>query len=89
MEALHRQGQDRGDHDDADPGQEQEWLRESDLINGGLILIGVYMAQPFLGVGMGASGLVAVAVHAAGYLGLNQDQTPTAQETRASGDSDA
>jgi hypothetical protein len=36
------------DHDDADPGQEQEWLRESDLINGGLILIGVYLVQPFL-----------------------------------------
>jgi hypothetical protein len=30
-----------GDNDD--PDQEQEWLRESDLSNGGLILIGVYM----------------------------------------------
>jgi hypothetical protein len=37
-----------GDNDDAAPGQEQEWLRESDLINGGLIVIGVYMVQPFL-----------------------------------------
>ena len=36
------------DRDDTDPGQEQEWLRESDLINGGLILIGVYLVQPFL-----------------------------------------
>jgi hypothetical protein len=36
------------DNDDADPGQAQEWLRESDLINGGLIIIGVYMVQPFL-----------------------------------------
>jgi hypothetical protein len=39
------------DHDDADPGQEQEWLRESDLINGGPIIIGVYMVQPFLTAG--------------------------------------
>jgi hypothetical protein len=30
------------DNDDADPGQEQEWLRESDLINGGLIRRGHY-----------------------------------------------
>ena len=37
-----------GDNDDADPVQDQEWLRESDLINGGLILIGVYLVQPFL-----------------------------------------
>jgi protein-S-isoprenylcysteine O-methyltransferase Ste14 len=36
------------DHDDADPGQDQEWLRESDLINGGLVIIGVYLVQPFL-----------------------------------------
>jgi hypothetical protein len=139
-----------GDNDDADLGQEQEWLRESDLINGGLILIGVYMVQPFLpaglldlsaricvvafsvsipllgalvlvnrrelsqhratrsrlgvwarvvaqnlalvgavaefwhiswiaGVGMLTGGLMAVSVHAAGYLGLRPDQTPTAQ----------
>jgi hypothetical protein len=148
------------DNDDADPGQEQEWLRESDLINGGLILIGVYMVQPFLtaasldlparicviafsvaipllgalvlvnrrelsqhrptrsrlvvwtrvvaqnlafigaivgfwhiwwiaGVGMLAGGLVAVSVHAAGYLGLKPDPTPMAQEARAPGDSDS
>jgi hypothetical protein len=145
------------DHDDADLGQEQEWLRESDLINGGLIIIGVYMVQPFLtagsldlparicvaafsvaipllgamvlvnrrelsrrratrsrfvvwtrvvaqnlafvgvvagfwhiwwiaGVGMLVSGLIAVAVHAAGYLDLQRDQTPTVQEARAPGD---
>ena len=149
-----------GDHDDADPGQEQEWLRESDLINGGLILIGVYMVQPFLtaasldpparicvvafsvaipllaalvlvnrrelsrrratrsrmvvwtrvvaqnlafvgavagfwhiswiaGVGMLAGGLMAVAVHAAGYLDLKRDQTPAAQAARAPGDTDS
>jgi len=148
------------DHDDADPGQEQEWLRESDLINGGLILIGVYLVQPFLtaasldlsaricvvafsvaipllaalvlvnrrelsrhratrsrlvvwtrvvaqnlafagvvagfwhiwriaGVGMLASGIVAVGVHAAGYLGLKPEQPPTAQDGRAPGDSDS
>jgi hypothetical protein len=41
-----------GDNDDADPAQEQEWLRESDLINGGLILIGVYMVQPYLTAGL-------------------------------------
>ena len=139
-----------GDNDNPDPAQEQEWLRESDLINGGLILIGVYMVQPFLtagsldlsaricvvafavaipllgalvlvnrrelsqhratrsrlvvwarvvaqnlalvgavagfwhiswiaGVGMLTGGLMAVSVHAAGYLGLRPDQTPTAQ----------
>jgi hypothetical protein len=32
-----------------------------------------------------AGGLVAVAVHAAGYLGLKSDQTPTAKETGAPG----
>jgi hypothetical protein len=37
-----------GDNDGTDPAQEQEWLRESDLINGGLIIIGVYLVQPFL-----------------------------------------
>jgi hypothetical protein len=148
------------DRDDTDPGQEQEWLRESDLINGGLILIGVYLVQPFLtaasldlparicvvafslaipllaalvlvnrrelsrhrasrsrlvvwtrvvlqnlgfvgvvagfwhiwwiaGMGMLVSGLVAVAVHAAGYLALKGDQTPTAQAARAPGDTDS
>jgi hypothetical protein len=147
-----------GDNDDADRAQEQEWLRESDLINGGLIVIGVYMVQPFLtaasldlparicvlafavsipllgvlvlvnrwelsqhrttrsrvvvwarvaaqnlalvgavagfwhiwwiaGVGMLAGGLVALSVHAAGYLGLKPDQTLTAQEARAPADS--
>jgi hypothetical protein len=151
---------DMSDNDDTDPGQEQEWLRESDLINGGLIVIGVYIVQPFLtaatldlparvcviafsvaipllaalvlvnrrelsrhratrsrlvvwtrvvaqnlafvgavagfwhiswiaGVGMLTSGLVAVAVHAAGYVSLKQDQTPTTQETRASGDTES
>jgi hypothetical protein len=44
-------GGDTGDNDDPDPAQEQEWLRESDLSNGGLILIGVYMVQPFLTAG--------------------------------------
>jgi hypothetical protein len=31
------------------------------------------------GVGMLTGGLMAVSVHAAGYLGLRPDQTPTAQ----------
>jgi hypothetical protein len=31
-----------------DPGQEQEWLRQINLIYGGLIGIGVLMVQPFL-----------------------------------------
>jgi hypothetical protein len=48
MDALHRQGTDMGDNEAADPGQDQEWIRESDLINGGLIIIGVYLVQPFL-----------------------------------------
>jgi hypothetical protein len=30
------------------PQQEQEWLRQLSLIYGGLILIGLYMVQPFL-----------------------------------------
>jgi hypothetical protein len=30
------------------PAQEQEWLRQSNLIYGGLIAIGVAMVQPFL-----------------------------------------
>jgi hypothetical protein len=40
-------------------------------------------------VGMLVSGLVAVAVHAAGYLDLKRDQTPTAQAARAPGDSNS
>ena len=31
-----------------DPAQEREWLRQDDLVYGGLIAIGVYMVQPFL-----------------------------------------
>jgi hypothetical protein len=38
------------------------------------------------GVGMLAGGLVALAVHSAGYLGLHRDQVPTAQGDRAPGD---
>jgi hypothetical protein len=34
--------------DKGSPAQEQEWLRQLSLIYGGLILIGVYMVQPFL-----------------------------------------
>jgi hypothetical protein len=30
------------------PRQEQEWLRQLSLIYGALIVIGVYMVQPFL-----------------------------------------
>ena len=160
MGGAARPGRDMSDRHDTDLGQEQEWLRESDLINGGLILIGVYLVQPFLtaasldlparicvvafslaipllaalvlvnrrelsrhrasrsrlvvwtrvvaqnlgfvgvvagfwhiwwiaGVGMLVSGLVAVAVHAAGYLALKGDQMPTAQAARAPGDTDS
>jgi uncharacterized membrane protein len=32
----------------ADPAQEQEWLRQNNLIYSGLIGIGVVMIQPFL-----------------------------------------
>lgn len=149
-----------GGNDGTDPGQDQEWLRESDLINGGLILIGVYLVQPFLtaasldlparicvvafsvaipllaalvlvnrrelsqhratrsrlavwtrvaaqnlafvgvvagfwhtswiaGVGMLVSGLVAAAVHAAGWMGLKWEETPTALEARGPGDTDS
>jgi hypothetical protein len=31
-----------------DPQLEQEWLRQNNLIYGGLIAIGVYLVQPFL-----------------------------------------
>jgi magnesium-transporting ATPase (P-type) len=34
--------------DKGSPQQEQEWLRQLSLIYSGLILIGVYMVQPFL-----------------------------------------
>ena len=34
-------------------------------------------------------GLMAVSVHAAGYLGLRPDQTPTAQQARPPGDTDS
>jgi hypothetical protein len=45
--------------------------------------------QWIAGVGMLTGGLMAVSVHAAGYLGLRPDQTPTAQEARAPGDTDS
>jgi hypothetical protein len=143
-----------------DPDQEQEWLRQNNLIYGGLIAIGVYMVQPFLtaasldlsakicviafsvaipllaalvivnrqeafrrrattsvvvniaksvaqtcafvgvvagfwhilwiaGVGMLASGLVAVAVHSAGYWRLERGQAPTPQEAVEPGDTES
>ena len=31
-----------------DPAQEQEWLRQNNLIYGGLVGIGVVLVQPFL-----------------------------------------
>jgi hypothetical protein len=31
-----------------DPAREQEWLRQLSLVYGGLILVGLYMVQPFL-----------------------------------------
>ena len=31
-----------------DPALEQEWIRQNNLSYGGLIAIGVFMAQPFL-----------------------------------------
>jgi len=142
------------------PTREQAWLRQLSLIYSGLILIGVYMVQPFLtaasldlsakicvvafsvaipllaalvlvnqqeafrrrattsvlatiarvvaqncafvgvvagfwhihwiaGVGMLASGLVAVVVHSAGYTGLERDQAPTPQEGDEPGDTES
>jgi len=142
------------------PTREQEWLRQLSLIYSGLILIGVYMVQPFLtaasldlsaricvvafsvaipllaalvlvnqqeafrrrattsvlaiiarvvaqncafvgvvagfwhiywiaGVGMLASGLVAVVVHSAGYTRLERDQEPPPQEGDEPGDTEA
>jgi hypothetical protein len=62
-----------------DPAQEQEWLRQNNLICGGLIGIGVVLVQPFLTaasldlsaticvVAVLASGLV---VRSAGYVRL-------------------
>jgi hypothetical protein len=43
-----------------DPEQDQEWLRQNNLIYGGLIGIGVVLA----------SGLVGIGVHSAGYVRL-------------------
>lgn len=142
------------------PTREQEWLRQLSLIYSGLILIGVYMVQPFLtaasldlsakicvvafsvaipllaalvlvnqqeafrrrattsvlatiarvvaqnlafvgvvagfwhihwiaGVGMLASGLVAVAVYSAGYTRLERDQEPPPQEGDEPGDTES
>jgi hypothetical protein len=96
-----------------DPRQVQEWLRQNNLIYGGLIAIGVALVQPFLtaasldlsafvgvvagfwhilwvaGVGMLVSGIVAVAVHSAGYVRLERDQAPTPPEAEAPGDSES
>jgi hypothetical protein len=140
--------------------EDAEWLRQLSLIYSGLILIGVYMVQPFLtaasldlsaricvvafsvaipllaalvlvnqqeafrrrattsvlaiiarvvaqncafvgvvagfwhiywiaGVGMLASGLVAVVVHSAGYTRLERDQEPPPQEGDEPGDTEA
>ena len=41
------------------------------------------------GVGMLASGIVGVAVHSAGYLRLEQDQAPMAQEGEEPGDTES
>jgi hypothetical protein len=41
------------------------------------------------GVGMLASGLVGVAVHSAGYVGLERDQEPPPQEVEEPGDTDS
>jgi hypothetical protein len=142
------------------PKREQEWLQQLSLIYSGLILIGLYMVQPFLtaaspdlsakvcvvafsvaipllaalvlvnqqeafrrrattsvlaviarvvaqncafvgvvagfwhihwiaGVGMLASGLVAVVVHSAGYARLGRDQAPTPQEGDEPGDTES
>jgi hypothetical protein len=142
------------------PKREQEWLQQLSLIYSGLILIGLYMVQPFLtaasldlstkicvaafsvaipllaalvlvnqqeafrrrattsvlaviarvvaqncafvgvvagfwhihwiaGVGMLASGLVAVVVHSAGYTRLERDQAPTPQEGDEPGDTES
>jgi hypothetical protein len=142
------------------PKREQEWLQQLSLIYSGLILIGVYMVQPFLtaasldlsaeicvvafsvaipllaalvlvnqqeafrrrattsvlatiarvvaqnltfvgvvagfwhiswiaGVGMLASGLVAVMVHSAGSTRLERDQEPPSQEGDEPGDTES
>jgi hypothetical protein len=44
----------------ADPEQTQEWIRENNLIYGGLIGIGVVMVQPFLASPPGLSGKICV-----------------------------
>jgi hypothetical protein len=41
------------------------------------------------GVGMLASGIVAVAVHSAGYVRLERDQEPTRQEAEERGDTES
>ena len=49
-----RMNQDRGRRREwfgQDPKLVQEWLRQNNLIYGGLIAIGVYMVQPFLTAG--------------------------------------
>ena len=70
-----------------DPKLVQEWLRQNNLIYGGLIAIGVYMVQPF--VGILAGGLVAVGVHSAGYMRVEQGHLPTPPDAEEPDDPEA
>jgi hypothetical protein len=62
----------------SDPAQEQEWLRQNNLIYGWLIGIGVVAGFWHIGwiagVGVLVSGLVEIAVHAAGYVRLEAEE---------------
>jgi hypothetical protein len=98
-----RMNQDRGRRREwigQDPKLVQEWLRQNNLIYGGLIAIGVYMVQPFLvagfwhilwiaGVGILAGGLVAVGVHSAGYMRVEQGHLPTPPDAEEPDDPEA
>lgn len=105
-----RMNQDRGRGREwfgQDPTLVQEWLRQNNLIYGGLIAIGVYMVQPFLTAGsldlsaricvvafsvaipLLAGGLVAVGVHSAGYVRVEQGHLPTPPDAEELDDPEA
>jgi hypothetical protein len=63
--------------------QEQEWLRENNLVYGPLVGVGVVAR-----VGILVSGLAAVALYTVGCMRLERDVDPTSQEAEEPGDTE-
>jgi hypothetical protein len=86
-----------------DPKQVQEWLRSrmtrsvvvelarvvAQLCAFVGVVAGFWHIQWIAGVGMLASGLVAVGVHSAGYVRLELDQEPPPQDVEEPGDTES